>query len=156
LDYEAAHSYQVTVRTLDDASYSIDRTFTIALGDVNEVFTGNAGDNTFVYTGGHYAFNGGNGGVDTVDMSHFASAVLINLNAAGTQVYTTDAATLQQGAWRSLVDLTGGVENAVGANANTSFIGDAHDNRFTYAGGHDVFDGGGGSDTLDLSRVTSA
>src|SRR5206468_2746730 len=84
----------------------------------------------------HYAFNGGTGGFDTVDMSHLAGAVLINLNVAGTQVWTTDAATLQQGTWRPLVDLSGGVENAVGANANTTFDGDVRDNRFTYAGGH--------------------
>jgi Cadherin domain/RTX calcium-binding nonapeptide repeat (4 copies)/Haemolysin-type calcium binding protein related domain len=157
LDYEAAHSYQVTVRTTDRAGLFVDRTFTIAVTDVNEVVTGNSGDNTFVYPGGHFQFNGGNGGVDTIDMSHFGNATLIDLNAAGTQVWTTDAASLQQGSWwRPLVDLSGGVENAVGANANTSFTGDAHDNRFTYTGGRDSFEGGAGTDTLDLSHFTSA
>ena len=108
---------------------------------------------TFIYTSGHMTFVGGNG-VDTLDLSGFVRATLINLNVSGTQVYTTDASTLSQGAWRSIVDLTS-VENIIGANANTTFYGDNHDNTFTYVGGHDVFDGGGGSDTLDLSRFSS-
>ena len=109
---------------------------------------------TFTYISGHMTFVGGSG-IDTLDLSGFSHATLINLNVSGTQVFTTDASTLSQGSWRSIVDLTS-VENIVGANANTTFYGDTHNNTFTYVGGHDVFGGGGGTDTLDLSGFNSA
>jgi Ca2+-binding RTX toxin-like protein len=109
---------------------------------------------TFTYNGGHAVFVGGSG-VDTLDLSGFASAVLVNFNLSGTQVYTTDASSLQLGTWRAIADLTS-IENIVGANADTTFYGDSHDNTFSYVGGHDIFDGGGGRDTLDLSRFGSA
>jgi Cadherin domain/Haemolysin-type calcium binding protein related domain/RTX calcium-binding nonapeptide repeat (4 copies) len=40
LDYEAATSHQITVRTADQAGHVFDRTLTIAVGDVNEAPTG--------------------------------------------------------------------------------------------------------------------
>jgi hypothetical protein len=148
LDYETATSHDISVRVTDSGGAYFNKAFTIKVTDVNEVFTGNGGDNTFAYPGGHYAFNGGNGGFDVLDLSHFTSAVLVNLNATGTQVWTTDAATLQQGNWRPLVDLSGGVENAVGAGGDTTFYGNSHDNVYTAGPGNDFMAGGGGHDSF--------
>jgi hypothetical protein len=55
LDYEVRQSWQVTVRTLDDASYSKDTSFTIAVADVPEAPVG------AVLSGGSVAENAANG-----------------------------------------------------------------------------------------------
>ena len=54
-----------------------------------------------------------------------------------------------------MIDLAG-VENVIGTIRDDDIRGDGNANTYTYTGGFDVYDGGAGSDMLDLSRFGSA
>ncbi len=62
LDFEQAASHQVSVRVSDKAGHTIDRSFTIAIGDVaNEFSTGTQRDDRLVGGAGNDTFSGGAG-----------------------------------------------------------------------------------------------
>ncbi|HXC54925.1 MAG TPA: calcium-binding protein [Rhizomicrobium sp.] len=131
----------------------------------NDQINGDAGNNTYVYTGGLHtggadSFNGG-AGSDTVDMSQFGAAIFWGPDSQGVMdVSTRDDGNLTAGSWRTIVT-TSSVENVVGTLYNDQINGDAGDNTYTYTGGmhtggSDTFNGGAGSDTVDMSQFGAA
>ena len=128
----------------------------------DDVFSGDASDNTYTYTGGFDTFSGG-GGTNTLDLSRMTSAVWYGVNdPSGIEAWTKDNSDVSQpGTWRPIVD-TSNVQNIIGTAYNDQITGGDSDNVFTYTdvhtltGGFDTFNGGGGSNTLDLSRMSAA
>jgi Ca2+-binding RTX toxin-like protein len=121
-------------------------------GAGDDRLNGGEGDDILLYTGGIDALNGDGGGYDIADYSGFASAVLIDLEAA-TQ-YTRGTNDLYTGAWASIGTVTG-VERLIGTNGNDALFGDANSNTIFYSGGLDNYDGRGGTDLLDFSLFRS-
>jgi Ca2+-binding RTX toxin-like protein len=120
----------------------------------NNRLDGAAGDDRFLYRGGLDTLNGGNG-VDTADFSQFGSAVWVSLSYGGREAWTVDRSTLSGGAWREIADLND-IENLTGTAFDDFLQGDARDNIFSYTGGLDTINGGGGADTADFSQFASA
>jgi len=120
----------------------------------SDVITGDTGNNTYTYTGGFDTFSGG-GGNDTLDLSRTGHAIWFGYNdPSGIEAWTKDNSDISQsGTWRAIVD-TSNVENVIGTPYNDQINGDDNNNTYTYTGGLDTFNGGGGSDTLDLSHVS--
>src|SRR5882724_9774122 len=84
-----------------------------------------------------------------------ASAIWFGPSNSWSEAWTRDTGDVAHGTWRLLVTAVS-VENVVGTSYDDLFRGDSNDNTYTYTGGRDVFDAGGGTDTLDLSRMNSA
>jgi Ca2+-binding RTX toxin-like protein len=122
--------------------------------DYDDYLRGNAGNNTFFYTGGLDTVDG-DAGVDTADFSQFGAAVWVNLAAAGTEAWTRDDVDLDSGAWREIANLAN-VENLIGTVYDDFLQGNAGNNAFYYTGGLDTVNGGAGTDTVDFSRFGSA
>jgi Ca2+-binding RTX toxin-like protein len=89
---------------------------------------GGAGDDTFVFTPGVRARLRGGAGTDTLDCSHAAHGVKIDLAHLGPAV---------------------SIENVVGSPFADTLIGNAAANRLVGEGGDDKLLGGGGNDVLD-------
>ena len=89
---------------------------------------GGAGNDTFVFTPGVSARFRGGPGTDTLDCSHAAHGVKIDLPHVGSAV---------------------SIENVVGSPFADTLIGNAAANRLLGAGGDDKLLGGGGDDVLD-------
>jgi serralysin len=122
----------------------------------NDALYGDANNNTIFYTGGLDNYDG-RGGVDTLDFLSLSAAVYIDLAAAAQ--YTRDTVNVTStGIWRALAyTVATSFENAVGTAATDYVLGTTADNVFTYSGGSDdAYFGRGGTDTLDLSRQTTA
>ena len=122
----------------------------------SDVINGDGSDNAYVYTGGLDTFNGF-GGSNTLDLSRLGSAVWYGHNdPSGIEAWTKDNSDIAQpGTWRAIVD-TANVQNVIGTAYNDVINGDQNDDTYIYTGGLDTFDGAGGSNTLDLSRMTAA
>ena len=130
-------------------------------------------DNTYVYTNGLDTVDG-RAGYDTVDLSRFGAAILFDRNNAnGIEVSTKDHGDLTQGTLRGIVDITYttsvnppfrdlhdglSVEHIIGTSFDDTINADADDPQFTYSytGGFDTYNGTGGTETLDLSLMSSA
>lgn len=136
----------------DDININNNHTGNISTGDGDDTF--DIADNV-VLTGN---IDGGNGADDLLDMFDEATRNLVVNLPAGT--VTDDAAPANP-----VVTSLAGVENVNTGAGDDTITGDGEDNDFeTNAGddtvvgndnwGTDNFDGGGGSDTLDLSGVT--
>ena len=141
------------------------------------------GDDLFVYNGGSISgeIRGGSGddtleivnieagqvvnfnaqsGSDSVDVSGFGSAVWIDLEYTGIEVWTRDANTVASGDWRAIANVDS-VENLTGTMGVDVLRGNAFDNTFTYVGeqgigGQDRYDGRDGNDTVSFDGFTSA
>jgi Ca2+-binding RTX toxin-like protein len=109
---------------------------------------GNAGDNTFFYTGGLDRYDG-RGGADTADFSLFGAAVWVDLAYTGTanEAWTRDNAGLTSGTWREIADLAG-IEAVEGSAFADDLRGNAGANRLNGGDGNDRLDGRGGDDVL--------
>lgn len=94
----------------------------------------------------------GDAGIDVLDVSEFASAVWIDLDYTGTNVWTRDDRDLSSGAWRQLADARL-METVVGSPLSDYLSGDNGNNSFFYIGGLDVVRGDGGTDTLAFPSV---
>ena len=128
-----------------------------------DTVAGNTGDDTLLITGagsGLVDFDGG-ADSDTIDTSSFNSAVWIDLDYPGAEVYTRDMPDLEAGSWRALAQLSN-VENIIGSNFADELIGDDGDNdiaggdgddELTGEGGNDELDGGAGNDTAIFNDV---
>lgn len=108
----------------------------IIVGDSNSnVIDGGLGDDTL--SGGE--------GVDTISFaSNGATGITVNLGAQGAQ---------NTGAGNKTIV---GFENVRTTSGADNVTGDAGDNVFYERGGADVYNGAGGSDTLDYSFATSS
>lgn len=80
-------------------------------------------------------------GNDTLDLSGFSSASIINLapGSYSDAASMTNNIAIAYGAW---------IENAVGGNGSDTITGNQLANTLTGNGGNDVFEGGAGDDTL--------
>jgi Ca2+-binding RTX toxin-like protein len=115
-----------------------------------EVFAGTTGNDTFVFDGTSFVTFVGNGGSDTVDFSHFGSAIWANLAHGKYEVETRDQSFVNTGPkpFRDLADLNG-IESLIGTNYNDDLTGDVANNVLSASGGDDIVRASGGSDTLD-------
>jgi Ca2+-binding RTX toxin-like protein len=121
-------------------------------GAGDDKLNGGTGNDVLRFSGGVDTMNGDDG-IDLADYSNFASAVLIDLQAA-TQ-YTRGTNDVYTGVWTSIGTVTS-VENLKGTSANDSLFGDANNNTIFYTGGLDNYDGRDGVDTLDFSVLQPA
>ena len=119
------------------------------LGGLDDVM-GNSGNDTVLISGsgnGVVTFDGG-ADTDTIDLSTFGSAVWVDLDYPGAEVFTRDMADLSSGAWRGLAQLSN-VENIIGSAFADELTGDAGANRIEGGGGDDLIKGEGGNDIFD-------
>jgi Ca2+-binding RTX toxin-like protein len=113
----------------------------------NDRFFGDTGANTYYYNGGFDTFDG-RGGSDTVDFSRFGSAVSVDLTVDyAPEAWTRDTHDLDNGLWRSAVDLIN-VENLTGSAWGDRLSGDANANAIRGGAGKDTLSGRGGSDAF--------
>ncbi len=118
----------------------------IAAGIGSLLAYGGAGNDTFVATvGDGVATFDGQAGVNTVDMSQITANATVNLVTGTATSAQTSAATLVS------------IQNVVDGLGNDTIIGDANNNVFfaTVGDGNDVYTGGAGIDTYDLSRTAA-
>ncbi|MGY4429485.1 Ca2+-binding RTX toxin-like protein [Bradyrhizobium sp. F1.13.1] len=97
-------------------------------------------------------------GIDTYDLSNYATAVTINLNPGASSITsTTQLANLGNGHYASgniynsyLYNNDGRsyIDNAIGGSGNDTIIGNAIANVLTGGSGNDTITGGGGNDTI--------
>ncbi|WP_051279296.1 M10 family metallopeptidase [Hellea balneolensis] len=136
--------------------------FTVNSGDTVYTWTPGSGDtvidgNVAISPGGNriYATIWDGDGVDTYDLSAYATGVSVDLSPGGFSVFSAAQqasigggnfargnifnALQYQGDARSLI------ENAIGGAGDDTFVGNAADNSFT---------GGAGADTADYSAIT--
>jgi serralysin len=135
-----------------------------------DTITGDGNDNTFSYVGaygyevdkgGFDSYKGG-GGNDTVDFSRFDGQVYVDLTTG--QATASYHVTLEGGGEAGGVSMIAsftGIENVVSTLSDDTINGDDRDNSFAYVGsytvdgftgGIDHFDGGGGANTVDMSK----
>ncbi|KAF0174828.1 MAG: hemolysin-type calcium-binding repeat family protein [Rhodobacteraceae bacterium] len=106
-------------------------------GTVTGLILGGEGDDRFVLSTTAETIDGG-AGFDTLDLSSYTSAVLIDLNVAANN----------RGA-AALRDSFSGIEAIIGTTRADVLRGDAGDNLFNGLGGSDNLSGGAGADTLE-------
>jgi VCBS repeat-containing protein len=164
LDFEQAASHSVTVRVTDNGGLTFDKTFVIAVGDVNpENIVGNAANNTFVGGAGNDILNGG-AGIDTLR------------GQGGNDTYIVDSAAdvVIEVAGGGIADrIKASVSYVLAAAVNVEFLettnvlglgainltGNALANTITGNAGANILDGGAGADALigglgnDIYRV---
>lgn len=97
-------------------------------------------------------------GIDTYDLSNYATGVTINLNPGASSITSaTQIAYLGNGhyaqgnifnAYLYNNDARSYIDNAIGGSGNDSLTGNVIANSLTGGGGNDTLTGGGGSDTL--------
>ncbi|CAN7322707.1 matrixin family metalloprotease [Bradyrhizobium sp. LjRoot220] len=97
-------------------------------------------------------------GVDTYDLSNYATGVTVNLNPGASSITsTTQLAYLGNGhyaqgnifnAYLYSNDARSYIDNAIGGGGNDSLTGNVIANSLTGGNGNDTFTGGGGNDTL--------
>ena len=99
--------------------------------------TGDANDNIFFDGGGADIYNGA-GGIDTIDYTNIATAVIVNLN-------TTTAQTVSTGNSDTITN----IENVVGSlTAANTLTGNTLANRLTGGAGIDTIQGNAGDDVI--------
>ena len=102
----------------------------------------------------------GNAGADMFDLAQFASAVWVDLDYAGFNVWTRDNNAVSSGNWRAIANLSS-IENLTGTDGVDVLRGNSSENVFTYVGsqaigGVDRYDGRDGSDTVDFEAFDAA
>ncbi len=102
------------------------------------VLTGNAGDDTLLYSGGSNSYVGGDG-FDTVDYSGAGSSVTVNLQN-------------NSGAGAASGDTYSSIEKIIGTRYNDTLTATSTGSTFEGGGGTDTFNGGSASDTYILGR----
>lgn len=109
---------------------------------VQDLLFGDGNDNIIAGLAGNDIING-RAGQDTADYSQSASRVYVDLMQSGTQGIGGHA----QG------DTLTSIENLIGTDSSVSdyLLGDNNDNILAGLGGADIFNGRGGSDTVDYS-----
>ncbi len=153
LDFESSPSQLITVRETDAGGDSFLKSFTIAVTDGIDTFTGTAGNDRLTGTAGSDLMSGGAGndlifalggrdavdggdGIDAVSYSTSNLAVTVNL-ALGTGT-GGDA----EG------DFYVNIENAIGSRFNDKLVGSAGDNALSGGRGRDLMTGGAGRDSF--------
>ena len=108
-----------------------------------EQLIGGSGNNTFTFSiGASFAgtINGGSGGLNTLDFSHYTTAVAVN--------FTTDAATVS-----SVQTTFSNISNVIGGSASNTFaFGSTSAQDDTWG---NVTASGAGSNVLDFSQISS-
>jgi uncharacterized protein YjiK len=129
----------------------------------SDTLTGGAGNDTLAI-GVRAALDldtlSGGVGRDTIDLSSLTSAIWLDLNpSAGPQVWTSGANTATGGTATTQVANVDTVENIIGTSGSDTILGNDLDNAYRYNGNTvgtaDVFQGRGGSDTIDVSSLSS-
>jgi serralysin len=136
----------------------------------DDKITGDDHDNTFTYVGafgyqvergGFDVYDGGKGS-DTLDFSQFVGKISLDLNdgIVGSS-YFVDLPDGGSAEGFAQIARTSGMENVIASLSSDTFVGGDGDNSFQYVGsfseagftgGVDNYDGGGGSNTVDMSK----
>jgi Ca2+-binding RTX toxin-like protein len=111
---------------------------------------GNSGDDTLEGRGGDDRLEGGFGndrmiGGDGEDTAVFGGYASVRVDLAETRGQDTGYG----------IDTLRGIENVETGYGNDLVIGNDGANRFIDGGGNDIYDGAGGTDTIDYSRWTT-
>jgi len=159
LDFESATSKQITVRVTDAAGLSFDKTFTIAVSNVDEhpilngtpgddVITAPSNDTTTIYGGDGNDTLTGNGGNDTIYGGN-GDDVLSGMDGDDTLYGGAGADDLYGGNGND--GLYGGDNNdrLYGGNDNDLLNGGEGDDQLYGGAGTDTLNGNGGNDLLD-------
>lgn len=111
-------------------------------GDGNDTLVGDGNNNVIEGGLGNDVLVGGEG----VDTLSFRGATAVTVNLGGPATQNTGLG----------FDTIIGFENVRTGSGADSITGDGNDNVFFEGGGADVYDGAGGSDTVDYSAATSS
>ena len=112
----------------------------------DDVFLGNAADNTFTDLGGHDRIDGGLGR-NSVDYSASAGWVNIDLNLQDGHAVQSGGGANNYADGDTLLN----IQNVIGSRYNDILIGNDHDNVLAGLAGADFIDGRGGVNTVDYS-----
>ncbi|MCG7392271.1 hypothetical protein MHY87_05070 [Microvirga sp. ACRRW] len=182
LDHEQAKTHAVTIRVTDQAGLSSQKTFTVAVDDVNpenvtgsagnDVIYGGAGNDTLDGGSGNDELNGGKGrdrmiGGAGNDIYHVDTKgdVIVEAKNGGTDlVYSaisyTLGATLEHlvGTGKGALSLTGNslANGILGNNAKNTIKGGAGNDTVNGGGGNDVLYGGSGKDVFAFNTKPNA
>ncbi len=135
---------------------------TLSGGLGSDIVNGGAGNDRLVIdvrqAGDIDTISGGLGN-DTLDLSGMTSSVWVDLAYAGPRVWTSGGNVSTGANANIIVANVDTVENVIGTSGSDTIIGDGNDNTYKYtgntAGTPDTFQGRGGSDTLDVSSLSS-
>jgi Ca2+-binding RTX toxin-like protein len=131
-------------------------------GTGSDSVSGGAGDDRLVVgdrSAGDIDVASGGSGRDTIDLSGMASAVWVDLAYTAMEVWTSGLNFAFGGNANTQVANLDTVENIVGTSFSDTILGDGLDNTYKYTGNTvgtpDTFQGRAGSDTIDVSSLSS-
>src|SRR5580692_1259602 len=156
------------VNSFDNLFFGGDDTFNMQASNGQDFLQGGAGNDTFNYAGNFSGFTHIDGGTGTdtlsldgdyygynplgyvtnVEIFKLAAGHYYSLAYAPASALTVDASALQAGD-------SANFENLGGSATLTMNGGAGNDTLIVYPGGANIFNGGGGTDTIDFSHATS-
>ncbi len=136
----------------NDALYGEAGQDTLFGGDGNDMLSGgDDADTLYAYAGNDLLMGGagddvldGGDGLDSASYTDTTAGVSVDLNAntvTGSEIGTD-----------TLID----IENVIGSTGDDTMLGNASANTFSYFGGMDTYDGGGGVDAVSYQQFTSS
>jgi Ca2+-binding RTX toxin-like protein len=128
----------------------------------NDILHGGTGDDTLAVGArsvGDLDIASGGSGRDTIDLSGMSSAVWVDLEYTAMEVWTSGLNFAFGGNANTQVANLDTIENIIGTIGSDTVLGDGLDNLYKYtghtAGTAENFQGRGGSDTIDVSALSS-
>jgi Ca2+-binding RTX toxin-like protein len=135
---------------------------TLSGGAGSDTLSGGAGDDRLMIdarTAGDIDVGSGGVGQDTIDLSGMASAVWVDLQYTSMEVWTSGVSTANGSNANTQVVNLDSVENIIGTSGSDTVLGDGKDNSYKFTGNAvgtpDTFVGRGGTDTVDVSSLSS-
>jgi VCBS repeat-containing protein len=166
LDFEAGASHTVVVRTTDKGGLSIEKSFTITVGDIadetvtggtgNDTINGGTGNDTIDGGGGDDSINGGtgndtlNGGTGNDTINGGTGNDTLNGGTGNDTLNGGDGDdTLDGGDGDDLLNGGAGNDTANGGGGNDTVNGGDGDDLLNGGDGDDTLDGGAGNDRVN-------
>ncbi|MGA7934700.1 MAG: esterase-like activity of phytase family protein, partial [Kovacikia sp.] len=138
-DFETQSSYSIRVRTTDQGGLSLDKTLTITVNNINEIF-GDSGNNTIQ----------GTAGIDTIYGR--AGNDKIFGNGGNDILFGEDGNDeLYGGAGNDYIDGGNGNDKIYAYGGNNTIYGGTGNDTIVVGAGLNFIDGGAGNDTITLS-----
>lgn len=130
-----------------DVLYGDDGNDTMNGGAGDDKLYGGAGNDKLVYSSGYDVLDGGSG-FDTVEFTKFGSGVYINMNLAGTDVWTSGTWTSNAANSTIAVADIANAEYVRATSHSDTVVGNAAANWIDGGGGNDTISGGAGADVI--------